>query len=169
VNRAERASTIPLLKPWKPEDFFDRMKEFDDAIMRRTYELFAPRFYTPVREQENLFRNEFEFAPVPIEVYETEEGLLVHAEVPGFKEKELEVRVEPHRVFIRGRREQVTEEKRGKTVYSERTYNQIARWFELPTEIVPDKVKATLDKGFLEITLHKAQPAKKVPIEVKAA
>lgn len=79
------------------------------------------------------------------------------------------MRVEPYRVFIGGKREQATEEKKGKTVYSERSYNQIARWVELPSEIVPDKVKATLNKGLLEITLQKAQPAKKVPIEMKAA
>lgn len=60
-------------------------------------------------------------------------------------------------------------EKKVKTVYPGRTANQIARWFELGSEIVPDKVKATLNKGLLEIALQKAQPAKKVPIHVKAA
>lgn len=169
LKRTQEAPTAPVTKAFKPEAFFERMKEFEDAMMRRAYELFAPAFYAPAPEWENLFRDEFTWAPVPIEVKETEEGLVVHAEVPGFKEKEIEVRVEPYRVFIGGKREEETEEKKGKTVYSERTYNQIARWVDLPNEIVPDKVKATLNKGLLEITLQKAQPAKKVPIEVKAA
>ncbi|PYX60103.1 MAG: hypothetical protein DMG76_03665 [Acidobacteria bacterium] len=42
------------------------------------------------------------------------------AEVPGFAEKDLEVRVEPHRLLITGKRERVSGQKEGKTVYSER-------------------------------------------------
>lgn len=169
VKHNETVPEAPLTKPFKSENFFQRMKEFENATMRHAYELFAPGFFTTALGWENLFKEEPEFAAVPIDLMETEEGLVLRAEVPGFKEKEIEVRVEPRRVYVGGKREELTEEKKGKTLYSERTYNQIARWFELPTEIVPDKVKATLNKGLLEITLHKTQPARRVPIEVKAA
>jgi HSP20 family molecular chaperone IbpA len=169
VKHTGKTPEAPLTKPFKPENFFERMKEFENATMRRAYELFAPGFFAPALGWENLFREEPQFAPVPIDVTETEEGLVVRVEVPGFKEKEIELRVEPERLYVGGKREEMTEEKKGKTVYSERTYDQIARWIELPTEIVPDKVKATLNKGLLEITLHKTQPAKRVLIEVKAA
>lgn len=169
MKRKEAAPATPVAKPWTPEDFFDRMKEFEDAMTRRACDLFRPDFYTPARALETLFRDAFDFVPVPIEVTESKDGLVVHAEVPGFNDHEIEVRVEPRRLFIGGKREETAREKKGKTVYSERTANQIASWFELGSEIVPDKVKATLNKGLLEITLQKAQPAKKVPIHVKAA
>ena len=158
----------PVFKPFKPELFFDRVKEFEDAMMRRRfYELFTP--FTGSRELEGPFENEYEYLHVPIELRETEDGFVIYAEIPGFKEKEIEVRVEPWRVFLTGKREEITEQRKGKMVYSERAYNQISRWFELPAEIDPEKVKATLTKGVLEIVLQRAQVAKKVPIEVKAA
>jgi HSP20 family protein len=162
-------TTTPFPKSFKPEFFFDRMKEFEDSMMRRLYELFTPSFFTPNPEFENVFRGETEYSTVPLELTETEDGFLVHAEVPGFTEKELELRVEPLRIYIGAKKEEKVEPKKGKTLYSERTYHQVARWFDLPFEINPDKVKATLNKGLLEISLLKAQPAKKVPIEVKAA
>jgi len=143
------------------------MKEFEDAMMRRVYELFGP--FTGAGEVESLFPGEYGYLPVAIELHETEDGLVLNADVPGFKEKELEVQVEPWRVFITGGREEAAEEKKGKTLYSERTAKQIARWFELPAQIDPEKVKATLNNGVLEIRLQKAQPAKRVPVEIKAA
>ncbi|HUI43239.1 MAG TPA: Hsp20/alpha crystallin family protein [Terriglobia bacterium] len=169
VKTSGSAPAAPLHSSLKPEGFFDRMKEFEDSMLRRVYELFGPAPDVFKHDFESFFRSDAEFAPVPIELTETEDGYIIHAEVPGFKEKEVELRVEPRRIFIGGQREAFAEEKKGKTVYSERRCNQIARWLDLPTEINPDKVKATLSKGLLEITLHKAQPAKKVPIEVKAA
>lgn len=166
---SELAPTAPFLKLFKAEPFFERVKEFQDAMVRHAYELFAPYPYTTGRELENWVRTETEYLPVPLEVTETEEAFVIRAELPGFKENEIEVRVEPGRLFIGGKREEVTEQKKGKTVYSDRIYSQTARWFELPTEIDPEKVKATLNKGVLEITLQKAQLAKKIPIEIKAA
>jgi HSP20 family molecular chaperone IbpA len=56
---------------------------------------------------------------------------------------------------------------KGKTASSEKYPTQLLRWFELPGEVVPEKTKATLKKGVLEIIFRKAQQAKK--IEVKAA
>jgi len=163
LKRTKAAPPAPLVRPPKVETFFERMKEFEDAMMRRVYELFGP--FTGTGEIESLFP-EYGYLPA---LHETEDGLVLSAEVPGFKEKELEVQVEPWRVYITGEREETTEEKKGKALYSERTAKQIARWFELPAEVDPEKVKATLNNGVLEIRLQKAQPAKRIPVEIKAA
>jgi len=102
-------------------------------------------------------------------VVETETGLTVLAAVPGFNEKELEVRVAPRSVCITGRREEASEQSDEKGVYAERRSSQIFRTLELPSEIDPEQVKATVSDGVLEIQLLKVGLSKKVPVLAKAA
>lgn len=77
--------------------------------------------------------------------------------------------MKPERIFIGGKREEVVKEKEGKAIYSERTCKQVDRWSEWPTAIEPEKVKAVLNHGVLEINLLKAHVSKKVRLESKAA
>ena len=73
---------------------------------------------------QDWFQAEFEFLnPVPVEISEADDELVVRADIPGFRDKDIEVRVEPRRLIIGGKREQVRDEKKRKTVYSERTSN----------------------------------------------
>jgi HSP20 family protein len=86
-----------------------------------------------------------------------------------FTEKDIEINVEPRRLFISGTREQKSEnKKKGETVYSELS-DQVCRTVALPAEVDPNKVNATLSKGELEITLPKKEIGKKTAIEQKAA
>jgi len=47
--------------------------------------------------------------------------------------------------------------------------NEVFRTIDLPAEIDPDRVKATLSQGELEITMPKKETGKKVVIEQKVA
>jgi HSP20 family protein len=89
--------------------------------------------------------------------------------VPGFTEKELEIVAEPGRLFITGRSEKKSEEKKKKTLFSEISSNEIFRSVYLPAEIDTEKVSAVLKNGVLEISMHKAKPAKEVTVMAKAA
>jgi len=157
----------PLTTPFEEfEDFTTPMKEFFDLIARRPSELLGatPRFFT--REFENWFKPETEvFRPVNLKLYETEEALLVRAEVPGFTEKELDVHVEPWRLIITARKE-YKEEKEIPVGFKEKL-NQIYRTVKFPIEIRPEEVKAILKNGVLELTMPKAEVVKKVHVEVK--
>jgi len=63
-----------------------------------------------------------------LEITETEDTLTAHAEVPGFKAKELELSVEPQRITISGKRESTEEKKTAKTVYKEASPRRRGRW-----------------------------------------
>ena len=163
---------VPRFGPLVRDLCFECVRDFENTMMRHVYEMFGP--LSGERVLKNLTETEIETLPiplpVPIELRETDEGLVIYAELPGFKEDEIELHVEPWRVYLTGKHEKTVErERKGKPVLTERTENEFTRWFELPCQINPDKVKATLSKGVLEITLEKVLPAKKVPIEVKAA
>lgn len=150
--------------------FFERLAEINNQIARRAYELFEGNGSVHGRDMEHWARAEKEILhAVPLEVLETETGITVLVEAPGFTEKDLEVRVEPHRLLIAGKREGATEQKEGKSVYSERHSRQIFRVVDLPSRIDPEGVQAMLSDGLLEITLPKAVAGKKIPVLAKAA
>ena len=132
--------------PFETEAFFEPWNKFFNAF--RPFEMFnAPE--TPY---------------VPVEIAETEKEVLVTAEVPGLTEKNLEVRVEPTRLFITGKTYENKEEKTKKTLYTERAYNQVFRYVDLPIQVDPEKGAATVKNGVLTITLYKAQAPKLIPI-----
>ena len=153
------------------EKIFDRMREMQEVISRRAFELFEKGGRMFGRDLDDWFKAESELLhPVSISIEETDAGLKVEAEVPGFKAEELEVSVEPHRLTIAGKHEAGKEEKKkGKIVYSERSAKSIMRVVDLPVEVNTEKVSAVLKDGVLEFMMSRAVPAKKIAIEAKAA
>jgi len=161
----------PERRALNPGDaFFELSQEFRDLISRRAYELFELRGSVDGHDREDWLQAASEILlNAPVDVTETEAGLTVRADVPGFSERELEVRVGPRSVCITGKRQEASEQKDEKAVYSERRSDQIFRALELPAEIDPGRVDAAVSNGVLEIKLLKVGLGKKVPVLAKAA
>jgi len=157
-------------KPLPENVFVSKISEIEDTIARRAYELFALSGFTDGHDLEDWFLAESElFGRMPVEVAETEKDVIVKAGLPGFTEKDIEIDVGPRRLFISGMHEEKSEnKKKGETVYSERS-DQVCRTIDLPAEVDPGKVKTTLSKGELEITLPKKEIGKKIATEEKVA
>jgi HSP20 family protein len=51
----------------------------------------------------------------------------------------------------------------------ERTYGSFYRTLQLPARVDPDKIKASIDKGMLEVVVPKPAPAQVKTISVKSA
>ncbi len=160
-----------ILKFFAGDPFFERAQQINNLIARRAYELFASKGFTDGHDREDWLRAEAEILlSVPIEVTETQTELTVRAEVPGFTERDLEIRVAPRSLCITGQRQETSEQKPGQAVYSEWRSGQIFRVLELPCQIDPERVRATLSDGVLEITLSKvAEMGKRIPVLTKAA
>lgn len=147
-----------------------RVADLFDTLNRRAYELFESRGRQGGHDLEDWFRAESELlGPMPVEISEADDELIVRADLPGFTEKDVEVRVEPHRLIISGKREQVQSERKRKTIYSDRKSDEVFRLVGLSQEIDPNKVKATLQDGTLEVELPKANPSRKIPLSTRAA
>ena len=167
TSRSQSSNEPVILKLMDGDPFFQRIREIYDNLARRAYELFDGRGRQDGHDLEDWFRAESELLnPVPVEISEADGQLIVRADIPGFREKDIEVRVDPHRLIISGKREQIRDQKKKKTLYSERRSDEVCRVLDLPEEVDSDKVKATLQDGTLEITLPKAHPAKKIPVSV---
>jgi HSP20 family protein len=162
------ASETPNLFPG--DAFFELAQELSGLISRRAYELYESRGFAHGHDREDWLQAVSEILlNVPVDVMETETELTIRADVPGFGEKDIEVRVAPRLVCIAGKREEVSEQKQVKAIYSERRSNQIFRVLELPSEIDPDRVNATVSGGILEIQLLRVGLARKIQVLVKAA
>jgi len=150
-------------------DVIDRIQQTYDAIARRAFEIFNNNGSWLSHEMEDWLRAESELLhPLHLEMKESDDSLIVRAEVPGFNTKELEINVEPNRLTIVGKHEAQEEKKKARTIYSERCANEILRVVDLPAQVDSSKASATLKDGILSIELPKAAHAKTVRIEPKA-
>lgn len=154
----------------EPRGIFERFDRIYNDIARRAFELFEGNGRLPGRELDDWFTAESELLhPLKINVSETEKALTVQAEVPGFTEKDLDIRVEPTRLTITGKRETTEKQEKAKTVYQEYRSNEILRVIDLPAEVDSEHVTATLKNGMLELQMPKAAKAAGTRVDVKAA
>jgi HSP20 family protein len=83
------------------DSLIQRAGDLFDTINRRAYELFESRGRQDGHDLEDWFHAESDLlGPMPVEISEADGQLIVRADLPGFREKDIEVRVEPHRLII---------------------------------------------------------------------
>jgi len=140
---------------WEPfRDLMTTQREFD----RLFKEAFSPLF----SEGELSTRT---WAP-PVDIYETENDIVLKAELPGVDPKDVEVRVEDSTLYLKGERKFEKEVKDENYHRVERSYGSFARSFSLPNSINAEKVKAEYKDGLLTLTLPKREEAKPRTIKI---
>lgn len=101
----------------------------------------------------------------PVDVAETQEKILVRAEVPGMRQEDIQIEFENGMLTIRGERK--LEKQEGVTWHRvERTYGTFSRTFTLPRTVDPEKIAATYREGVLEIEVPKREEAKPRQIRI---
>ena len=101
-----------------------------------------------------------------VDIYETQEGVVVLADLPGVAKEALDVRVEQNRLTIRG---QARHGVPGEAVYREYALVNFFRQFALSEHVDQSQITAELQSGVLTLTLPKAEEAKPRQIVVQAA
>ena len=104
-----------------------------------------------------------------IDLSETDDEIVVTADLPGLAPDDFTVEVTGERLVIRGeKRQESSRQERGYS-YRERRYGAFARAVQLPCEIEVERAKADYKRGVLHITLPKTERAKasRVKIQVK--
>ena len=145
----------------EPAPFIEDVTNLYDRIASRAFEIFEGNGGLGGHDLDNWLRAEAEFFhPLHIGVSESPEAFTVRADVPGFKEKDLEIDVEPRRVTIAGKRETTKESNGKKIIYSETCSDRILRFVDLPAAVVVKKAKSTVKDGVLELSLPKVVPDK---------
>lgn len=104
-----------------------------------------------------------------VDIYETDEKLVLKAELPGLKKEDIDIQVRDNTLTLKGEKKFEKEVKEENYHRVERAYGSFQRFFTLPSTIKQEGIEATFKDGILEISLPKAEEAKpkKVKIQVK--
>lgn len=103
----------------------------------------------------------------PVDIRETDDNLVVEAEMPGFKRDEIDVTLEQGVLTINGQRKMEAEKDKGQAHLNERRFTRVTRSFRLGQAVDENNVDAKLEDGVLTLTLHKREEVKPRRIEVK--
>lgn len=101
-----------------------------------------------------------------VDIHETENELVLKADIPGISEKELDVRVENNMLTIRGERKFEQEVKEDNYLRVERTYGSFSRSFSLPNTVNTEAIKAEYKNGVLTVELPKRAESKPKQVKV---
>jgi HSP20 family protein len=101
-----------------------------------------------------------------VDIYETENELVLTAEVPGIDEKDVEIKIEDNTLTLKGERKFEKETKEENFHRIERSYGSFYRAFTLPNSIDADKIQAEHENGVLKISMPKRQELKPRTIKI---
>ena len=141
-NRMSLTHTDPLAN----------LRMFEDAFSRLLSEPRTGRPWSPA-----------------VDIFETENALVLKADVPDVDLRDIEVKVENQTLTIKGERK-FEQERNAKGYHRiERSYGSFVRSFSLPETVDTDQVGAEYKNGVLAITLPKKEAAKprQIKVEVK--
>jgi HSP20 family protein len=109
--------------------------------------------------------------PLALDVFETEDAVVVKAALPGFDEKDVDVTIEHGNLTIRARRADATTGNgtdNVRWVHRELWPGEYARSIILPGGLQADKSEATYNGGILTLHVPKAESARPRQIKVQA-
>jgi HSP20 family protein len=134
-------------------DPFANIRLFEDAFTRLLAEPQANRPWSPA-----------------VDIFETENELVLKADLPDIDQKNIDVRVENQTLTIAGERK-FEKQDSGKGFHRiERSYGTFVRSFAVPNTFDTENIAAEYKNGVLTVQLPKKEAAKprQVKVEVKA-
>jgi HSP20 family protein len=143
---------MPITKhnPFTEVEEFPTFRLFQDTVNRLLAEPQSSRPWAPA-----------------VDILETENELLLKADLPGVDMKNIDIQVENGTLTLKGQREFQNEAKQGGYHRIERSYGSFVRYFALPETVDTEGVKADFKNGVLTVTLPKKEVAKPRQIKVQ--
>lgn len=105
----------------------------------------------------------------PVDIYETDQNVILKAELPGVNAQDVEVRVHDGTLYLKGERKYEHEVKEENFRHVERSYGSFTRTFSLTASVDADKVKADFKDGVLTLTMPKREEAKPKAIQINVS
>ncbi len=100
-----------------------------------------------------------------VDIYETENELVLKADLPEVPEKDIDIHVENNMLTIRGERKFEQKVKQDNYLRVERAYGAFSRSFGLPNTVDTEAIKAEYKNGVLTVIMPKRAESK--PKQVK--
>jgi HSP20 family protein len=105
-----------------------------------------------------------EYIAPNVNIFETKDGYVLEAEMPGVSKDGLNLTLEGTEITITGRRNPETAT--GETLFRERSFADYRRVFELDPAIDTARISAKIEQGILTVTLPKSEQVKPRRIKV---
>jgi HSP20 family protein len=131
--------------------------------------LFDESFVRPYRSSANS-ENDVAMARLPIDLYESEDELVLKARLPGMNPEDVEITINDGDLIIKAelRSDAALNEAKDWSWYRHELYHgPVGRRISLPTLVQTDKIEATFSNGELTLVLPKAEEVKPRSIKVK--
>jgi HSP20 family protein len=153
VRRDDTPPTVRRAREWDP---FQAMRE----LMRwDPFQDLMPRLLRGSDER-------LTFAPA-FDVRESKDTFLFTADLPGFKDEDIDINVTGNRLTISGKREAEHVEDSDTFFCSERSHGSFTRTFTLPEGVDADRIEADLENGILTLRVPKTAEAQPKRIQVR--
>jgi HSP20 family protein len=149
---------MPDIVRWEP---FRDLVSLRDAMDR----LFSESYIRPA----GLLSSFMEGGSFPVDVYETDQDVVLKASIPGAKSEDIDISIVGDTLTVKGHMEETAEVKEERYVRRERRYGSISRTLTMPTAIQADKAEAKFENGVLTLTMPKAEEVKPKTVKVHAA
>jgi len=117
---------------------------------------------TPETQQQ---REREQFIAPDVNIYETKDGYLLEAEMPGVSKEGLEITLEGNELTITGRRSDQPPQG-AEILFAENRLWNYRRVFELDPTVDTAKINAKVEQGVLTLTLPKAEKVKPKKIAI---
>ena len=162
------------LTRWIPENWRTSLAQLRDEI-HSIVERWLPRRHNDSRTrngnvpmhydeivQESAFwaPSQFMINNPRLVVDETDDAVMMTAELPGHDPNDFAVEITAERLVIRGEKQHETHRTGRGYTYSKRQYGAFAQALRLPCEVDPDKAQATYKHGVLRVTMPKTARAR---------
>ncbi|MBW2655567.1 MAG: Hsp20/alpha crystallin family protein [Deltaproteobacteria bacterium] len=119
------------------------------------------------KEEKNIEKTRELRSAIPaVDIYENEDEILLHADMPGVLKEDVAVNIDNGTLSLSGVRKLET---KGVLKWEEFNDVEYIRSFSIPQTIETEKVEAELKDGVLKLHLPKSEAAKPKQIEIKAA
>ena len=142
---------------WEP---FRGLSTLQDQVNR----LFEDSFVRGRSSQAELAS----WAPA-VDIYETENEVVVKADLPDVQEKDIDVRVENNTLTIRGERKFSNEVGEDSYLRVERAYGTFTRSFSLPNTVNTEAIRADYRSGVLTVHIPKREETKPKQIKISVS
>ncbi|WP_129114439.1 Hsp20/alpha crystallin family protein [Halegenticoccus tardaugens] len=119
--------------------------------------------YNPFREIDELFERMnrglgeagLGSHDVSVDVSETDDAIVVAADLPGYDKEDIDVTIDDGRLRLRAERDRSGEAGDGRFLRRERTHRSVARTVYVPETVEEGEANATYRNGVLTVTLPK--------------
>lgn len=141
---------------WQPREMADLRSEMNHLI---------DSFWGNRHHEQEIHSN---WIPAT-DVTETDEEIVVTAELPGMRQEDVKVTVANNVLTIQGEKKNEVEHKEGDAYRTERTFGSFSRSFTLSAGVNADKIEAKVKDGVLTLRVPKPEEVKAKQIEVKVS